>query len=77
MLCYDFLHGMANRVVGVVMKKVVLAFIFGMIFGFAIGVAVMQRDMPQYTGPAVLEEARENLDGSTNSVRQGMKNLLP
>jgi hypothetical protein len=58
-------------------KSVVIAFFLGMLFGVALGVAISKRDMPQYTDPSVLDEARQSLDGSTQSVQQGMKNLLP
>ena len=58
-------------------KKVVLAFVIGSLFGFALGVVVTKDIMPVYTDPSVLDDARESLDGSTNSVRKGMKYMMP
>jgi hypothetical protein len=60
-----------------VSSKVVIAFIIGVAFGFVMGITLVKKDMPLYTDTSVLEEARESVDGSTNSLREGMKNMLP
>ncbi len=59
------------------MKKLVIAFLAGVVVGFALALFITKDEMPLYTGSEMMDEAREHLDGSTHSIQEGRKNLLP
>ncbi|MEW5756707.1 MAG: hypothetical protein AB1810_10420 [Pseudomonadota bacterium] len=59
------------------MKKLVMVFVGGVVVGFVLGVAYVKEDMPLFSSPETLDEAREAFDGSTDAMRRGMKNMLP
>ena len=59
------------------MHKIVIAFCLGALLGFALALFITKEEMPLYTDPSVLEEARKHMDGSTHSIQEGRKNLLP
>ncbi len=58
-------------------NKLVLGFVVGVIVGFALALFLTKDEMPLYTDPGMMEEARQHLDGSTHSIQEGRKNLLP
>ncbi len=59
------------------MNKIFLAFVAGLLLGFAAALFLTKDEMPLYTGPEMIEEAQQFLDGSTQSIQEGRKNLLP
>jgi len=59
------------------MKKLIGVFLAGVAVGFALALFVYKEDMPLYTSHEMMDEAREHFDGSTDSIQQGRKNLLP
>ncbi|MCF6218678.1 MAG: hypothetical protein L3J62_04805 [Gammaproteobacteria bacterium] len=59
------------------MNKLVLGFVVGVVVGFALALFLTKEEMPLYTDPDMMEEARQFLDGSTQSIQEGRKNLLP
>lgn len=59
------------------MKKIVMAFLIGVFVGYALALFMTKDEMPLYTSPEMMDEARQHLDGSTQSIQEGRKNLLP
>ena len=59
------------------MQKIVIAFVLGLLLGFGLAVFLLKDEMPLYTDPSMMEEARKHLDGSTQAIQEGRKNLLP
>ena len=59
------------------MQKIIIAFILGLLLGFALALFLTKDEMPLYTDPSMMEEANKHLDGSTHAIQEGRKNLLP
>lgn len=59
------------------MKRVIIAFLAGIVVGYALALFMTKDEMPLYTSPDMMDEARQHLDGSTHSIQEGRKNLLP
>ena len=59
------------------MQKIIIAFCTGLLLGFALALFITKDEMPLYTDPSVMEEAKKHLDGSTQAIQEGRKNLLP
>jgi len=59
------------------MKKIIAAFLVGVVVGYALALFLTKDEMPLYTNPEMMDEARQHLDGSTHSIQEGRKNLLP
>lgn len=59
------------------MQRIIIAFIVGIVVGYALALFLTKDEMPLFTDPSVMEEARKHLDGSTQAIQEGRKNLLP